>query len=109
MRVLFAGGGTGGHLIAGISAAEEIRMRFHNAEIMFCGTEKKFEEEYVVQQGFRFQKIHAKKWERSFKGIFVFLRMAILGVIESLFLQRKFKPDIVVGLGGYASFAPIIA
>lgn len=109
MRIIFAGGGTGGHLIAGISAAEEIRMRFHNAEIMFCGTEKKFEEEYVVQQGFRFQKIHAKKWERSFKGIFVFLRMAILGVIESLFLQRKFKPDIVVGLGGYASFAPIIA
>ncbi|MCF6149070.1 MAG: undecaprenyldiphospho-muramoylpentapeptide beta-N-acetylglucosaminyltransferase [Candidatus Kuenenia sp.] len=109
MRVLFAGGGTGGHLMAGISTAEEIRMRFQDAEIIFCGTEKKFEEEYVLQRGFQFQKIHARKWEKSFKGIFAFLRATFLGIIESFFLYRKFKPDIVVGLGGYASFAPIIA
>ncbi|MBM4054308.1 MAG: undecaprenyldiphospho-muramoylpentapeptide beta-N-acetylglucosaminyltransferase [Planctomycetes bacterium] len=109
MKILFAGGGTGGHLIAGISAAEEVRKRFRNADIMFCGTDKKFEEEYVLQRGFRFKKIHAKKWERSFKGVFAFLRTTFVGVIESLILHRKFKPDIVVGLGGYASFAPIIA
>jgi len=109
MKVIFAGGGTGGHLMVGLSVAEEIRSRFHEAEIIFFGTDKKFEKRCVEERGFLFRQMRAKKWEKSFKRILTFVGATFVGIIESLFAIRKFNPDIVVGLGGYASVAPIIA
>ncbi len=109
MRVVFAGGGTGGHLMVGLSIAEEVRMRFHQAEIVFFGTDKKFEKRCVEQRGFKFRQMHSRKWEKSCKGIFAFTGSMFAGIIESLIALKKMNPDIVVGLGGYASFAPIVA
>jgi UDP-N-acetylglucosamine--N-acetylmuramyl-(pentapeptide) pyrophosphoryl-undecaprenol N-acetylglucosamine transferase len=109
MKVIFAGGGTGGHLMAGLSTAEEIRSRFHEAEIIFFGTDKKFEKRCVEQKGFQYRQIRAKKWAKSCKHLFTFIGVTVTSIVESLFAMRKFNPDIVVGLGGYASVAPIIA
>ncbi len=109
MKIIFAGGGTGGHLMVGLSTAEEIRSRFHEAEIIFFGTDKRFEKRCVEQRGFQFRQIRARKWEKSWKHLFPFISTLFMGVIESLLAMRKFNPDIVVGLGGYASAAPIIA
>lgn len=109
MKIIFAGGGTGGHLMVGLSIAEEIRSRFHESEIIFFGTDKKFEKRCVEQRGFQFRQMRAKKWEKSFKRILTFVGVTFAGIIESLLAIRKFNPDIVVGLGGYASVAPIIA
>src|SRR4030066_686147 len=109
MKVAFAGGGTAGHLMVGLSTAEEIRSRFNEAEIIFFGTDKEFEKRCVERRGFRFRRMHAKKWGKSFKHLFTFIIATCISVIESLIVLRKFNPDIVVGLGGYASFAPIIA
>ncbi|NUO08591.1 MAG: undecaprenyldiphospho-muramoylpentapeptide beta-N-acetylglucosaminyltransferase [Candidatus Brocadia sp.] len=109
MKVIFAGGGTGGHLMVGLSIAEEIRSRFHEAEIIFFGTGKEFERRCVEQQGFQYRQIRAEKWEKAYKHIFTFIGVTFVGIIDSLFVIRKFNPDIVVGLGGYASVAPILA
>ncbi len=109
MKIIFAGGGTGGHLMVGLSIAEEIRSRFQESEIIFFGTDKKFEKRCVEQRGFQFRQMRAKKWEKSFKRILTFVGVTFAGIIESLLAIRKFNPDIVVGLGGYASVAPIIA
>ncbi len=109
MKIIFAGGGTGGHLMAGLSTAEEIQSRLQEAEIIFYGTDKKFEKRCVEQRGFQFRQIHARKWEKSWKHMFMFMSTLFVGVIESLLAMRRFNPDIVVGLGGYASAAPIIA
>ncbi|HHT9108491.1 MAG TPA: undecaprenyldiphospho-muramoylpentapeptide beta-N-acetylglucosaminyltransferase [Candidatus Wunengus sp. YC64] len=109
MKVAFAGGGTAGHLMVGLSTAEEIRSRFNEAEIIFFGTDKEFEKRCVEQRGFRFQRMPAKRWGKSFKQLFTFIIAICIGIVESLIALRKFNPDIVVGLGGYASFAPIIA
>ena len=109
MKVAFAGGGTAGHLMVGLSTAEEIRSRFNEAEIIFFGTDKKFEKRCVEQRGFQFQQMRARKWEKSYKGVFMFIVKMFISVIESILAIRKFNPDIVVGLGGYASVAPIIA
>ena len=109
MRVVFAGGGTGGHLMVGLSTAEEICARFRDSEIVFFGTDKKFERLCVEQRGFRFRQMRARKWEASYKRIVTFVGAMVAGIIESLCAMRKFNPDIVVGLGGYASVAPIIA
>lgn len=109
MKIVFAGGGTGGHLMAGLSTAEEIRSRFQDAEIIFYGTDKKFEKRCVEQRGFQFRQIHARKLEKSWKRILMFISTLFMGIIESLLAMRRFNPDVVVGLGGYASAAPIIA
>ncbi|MCF6157582.1 MAG: undecaprenyldiphospho-muramoylpentapeptide beta-N-acetylglucosaminyltransferase [wastewater metagenome] len=109
MKVIFAGGGTGGHLMVGLSTAEEIRSRFSDAEIIFFGTGKEFEKRCVEQRGFQFRHISARKWERSYKRIFTFIGVIFVGIIEALFEMRRCKPSIVIGLGGYASAAPLIA
>ncbi len=109
MRVVFAGGGTGGHLMVGLSTAEEIRSRFSDAEVVFFGTGKKLERRCVEQRGFQFREMHARKWESSFRRVFTFAVTLCMGVVESIIEMRKFHPDIVVGLGGYASVAPILA
>ncbi|MCF6154164.1 MAG: undecaprenyldiphospho-muramoylpentapeptide beta-N-acetylglucosaminyltransferase [Candidatus Brocadia sp.] len=108
MKVIFAGGGTGGHLMVGLSTAEEIHSRFHEAEIIFLGTDKKFEKRCVEQKGFQYRQIRAKKWGKSCKHIFPFIGTMFAGIVESFFVMRKCNPDIVVGLGGYASVAPVI-
>ncbi|HDZ14406.1 MAG TPA: UDP-N-acetylglucosamine--N-acetylmuramyl-(pentapeptide) pyrophosphoryl-undecaprenol N-acetylglucosamine transferase, partial [Pricia sp.] len=59
MKVIFAGGGTGGHLIAGLSIAEEITSRFPNAEVIFLGTNKKSESVYIEGRGYEFRQIKA--------------------------------------------------
>ena len=109
MKIAFAGGGTAGHLMVGLSTAEEIRSRFNEAEIIFLGTDKKFEKRCVERRGFLFRQMRARKWEKSYKGVFMFIVTTFISVIESILAIRKFNPDIVVGLGGYASVAPIIA
>jgi len=89
MKIAFAGGGTAGHLMVGLSTAEEIRSRFNEAEIIFFGTDKEFEKRCVEQRGFRFRQMHAKKWGKSFKHLFAFtiatLRFANL--IRTLWLD----------------------
>lgn len=109
MKIAFAGGGTAGHLMVGLSTAEEVRSRFNEAEIVFFGTDKKFEKRCVEQRGFHFQQMRARKWEKSYKGMIMFIVTTFIGIVESVIAVRRFKPDIVVGLGGYVSIAPIIA
>ncbi|MEP9411203.1 MAG: undecaprenyldiphospho-muramoylpentapeptide beta-N-acetylglucosaminyltransferase [Candidatus Brocadia sp.] len=109
MKVIFAGGGTGGHLMAGLSTAEEIHSRFRGAEIIFFGTDKEFEKRCVELKGFQYRQLRAKKWGKTCKYIFTFIGTTLASIVESLFVMRKFNPDIVIGLGGYASVAPVIA
>ncbi len=109
MKIIFAGGGTGGHLMVGLSTAEEIRSRYHEAEIVFFGSDKKFERRCVEQKGFQYRQVRSKKWGKSAKQILGCIGSTFLGIYDSLFLVRNFNPDMVVGLGGYASVAPVIA
>ncbi|MDR4508811.1 MAG: undecaprenyldiphospho-muramoylpentapeptide beta-N-acetylglucosaminyltransferase [Candidatus Brocadiaceae bacterium] len=109
MKIIFAGGGTGGHIIAGLNIAEEIKSRFQSAEIIFFGTNKEFEKRCVERKGFHFRKMKARKWEKSLKGMFTFICVTFTSFLVSLLAIRRYSPDMVVGLGGYASVAPMIA
>ena len=95
--------------MVGLSTAEEIRSRFHNAEIYFLGTDKSFEQRCVEQRGFQFQQIRSRPLSKSLMGKIQFVVTTFVGVFESLIAMKTIKPDVVVGLGGYASAAPIIA
>jgi UDP-N-acetylglucosamine--N-acetylmuramyl-(pentapeptide) pyrophosphoryl-undecaprenol N-acetylglucosamine transferase len=108
VRVLIAGGGTGGHLFPGIALAEEVVDRHPRNDAIFIGTDRGLEARVVPQNGFVFEAIKS----RGLKGMgFVKLLLGLLllplSFLSALSLLRKYKPDVVVGVGGYSS-GPVV-
>ncbi len=108
MRVLIAGGGTGGHLFPGIALAEEVVTRHPKNDVVFVGTDRGLEARVVPQNGFVFEAIKS----RGLKGMGVVkLLLGLLTLPLSFFsaisLLRKYRPDVVVGVGGYSS-GPVV-
>ncbi len=108
MKIVFAGGGTGGHLLAGLSIAQEISSRFPGARIIFFGTNRKKESGYIEKSSYEFKPIMACK-PTSFIRLPLFLFASLIGIIHSLISLVRIKPDIIVGLGGYGSVLPVVA
>lgn len=108
MKVIFAGGGTGGHLMAGLSIAQEISSRFPGAHIIFFGTNKKGESGYIGKSSYEFKQIEACKLT-SFIRLPLFVFVSLIGIIHSMINIVRIKPDIIVGLGGYGSALPVVA
>ena len=99
--VLLAGGGTGGHLFPGIALADEVVTRHPKNDVIFVGTDRGLEARVVPQNGFVFEAIKS----RGLKGMGVvkmFLGLMLLPVsfFSAIGLLRKYKPDVVVGVGG---------
>lgn len=103
-RVIISGGGTGGHIFPAVAIADELKRQFPDIEILFVGAEGKMEMEKVPQAGYKIiglpiaglqRKLTLKNFSLPFK------------IIKSIVLARKtlkeFKPEIAIGVGGYAS------
>ncbi len=106
--ILFAGGGTGGHLFPGIALAEEFRRRQPDINIVFAGTERGLEARVIPELGYPLAllEVHGLvgvKGMRRFKALVNFPK----AVIQALILLVRYRPVLVVGLGGYAS-APVL-
>ncbi|MCD7976862.1 MAG: undecaprenyldiphospho-muramoylpentapeptide beta-N-acetylglucosaminyltransferase [Tannerellaceae bacterium] len=103
-RIIISGGGTGGHIFPAISIANTIKKRFPDAEILFVGAEDRMEMERVPAAGYRIVGLPVSGFDRAHltRNVKVLVKLA-----KSLRLARKtireFKPDIAVGVGGYAS------
>ena len=103
-RVLFAGGGTGGHLFPAIAVAEQIKSMKPETEILFVGTRSKIEGEVIPKLGYRFKSIWIKGFSRKFNlENFLFPLKLFVAVVQSLIINMKFKPKVAVGSGGYVS------
>ncbi len=110
MKVLIAGGGTGGHLFPGIALAEEVVTRHHKNEVVFVGTERGLEARVVPQAGFPLEFIQATGLKG--KGPWQLLKGLLalpLAFFSSVRILLKHKPDVVVGVGGYASGPVVMA
>lgn len=104
MRVLIAAGGTGGHIYPGIAVAKEIMRRDASSEVRFVGTARGLETRLVPQAGFELLLIESG----GLKNVGFMARVRGLLVLPGSFfaarrLMREFRPDIVVGAGGYVS------
>jgi len=109
LRVLIAGGGTGGHVIPALAIARELRDAA-GAEVRFVGTARGLETRLVPEAGFPLELIHVGQ----LKNVSVATRLRTLmdlplGVGRCIGLLREFKPDVVVGVGGYASGPAMMA
>lgn len=103
LRVLIAGGGTGGHIIPALAVARELTQR-HSAEVLFVGTARGLETRLVPEAGFRVHLIEVG----PLKNVSLITRLRTFSdlprsVIECRRLIREFAPQVVFGIGGYAS------
>ena len=102
MRYLITGGGTGGHIYPALSIANEIKDRYKDAEILYVGTKEGLEAELVPREGFEFKTIRVKGMPRKFnRESFIAMKELLLGLKDSRRIIKEFKPDIVIGTGGY--------
>ena len=104
MRLLIAGGGTGGHLFPGIAVAEEFLARDPANEVLFVGTERGIEARAVPAAGYRLELISAAGIRG--KGGLSQIRgaaMMLYGYAQSRKILKEWRPEMVMGVGGYAS------
>ncbi|HEY0321172.1 MAG TPA: undecaprenyldiphospho-muramoylpentapeptide beta-N-acetylglucosaminyltransferase [Pyrinomonadaceae bacterium] len=104
MRVLIAAGGTGGHIYPGIAVAKEVMRRDDGSSVRFVGTARGLETRLVPQAGFELSLIESA----GLKNVGLMARVRGLLLLPKSFfaarrLIREFKPDIVIGAGGYVS------
>jgi UDP-N-acetylglucosamine--N-acetylmuramyl-(pentapeptide) pyrophosphoryl-undecaprenol N-acetylglucosamine transferase len=108
MKVLIAGGGTGGHLFPGIALAEEVVTRHHGNDVLFVGTAKGLEARVVPKAGFKLELIDTSGVKgRGLGGWIGGLLKLPRAIFQSMSILRRWAPDVVVGVGGYASF-PVV-
>ena len=101
-NILFAGGGTGGHLFPALAIADEIRKRNPKANLLFVGTKDKIEARIVPQRGFGFTTIWISGFHRGLRlQNLLFPVKIVVSLLQSFFLIKRFLPDVVVGTGGY--------
>lgn len=110
MKLVVAGGGTGGHLFPGIAVAEEFLARDKKNEALFVGTERGIEARILPRLGFRLAIISAtgirgKSGFSQIKG----LAMLLYGYAQARQILKEFRPDRVLGVGGYASGPVVLA
>ena len=103
-RLIISGGGTGGHIFPAISIANTFKRRFPDTEILFVGADNRMEMDKVPAAGYPIVGLPVSGFDRTH----LLNNIKVLGrLVKSLFLARKtirdFKPDMAVGVGGYAS------
>ncbi len=104
MKVLIAAGGTGGHIYPGIAVAKEILRRDSESEILFVGTARGLETKIVPDNGFQLSLINSAGLKNvGFVGKLKGLLILPKSFLEARRLIKDFKPDVVVGAGGYVS------
>lgn len=110
MKVVFAGGGTGGHVYPGITVARALLERDPGAKVVFVGTRKGLEADVVPREGFAFFTIEVAGFRRKLSPDVVLTAIrACKGFAQSLAILRRERPDVVVGTGGYVSGPVVVA
>ena len=109
LKVMIAGGGTGGHVVPALAIGRELRDK-HGAEVVYVGTARGIESRMVPEAGFRLELVRSGQ----LKNVSLATRLKTaadvpLGVLHCVRLMREFKPQVVVGVGGYASGPAMLA
>ncbi len=108
-RILFAAGGTGGHVYPAVAVANEVRRLSRESAIIFAGTRDRMEWEAVPKAGYEISPITAAGFQRKklMRNLGMPLK-TIRGFAQSVSLVRAFDPDVAVGTGGYVA-GPVLA
>ncbi|RRK11571.1 undecaprenyldiphospho-muramoylpentapeptide beta-N-acetylglucosaminyltransferase [Lactiplantibacillus garii] len=110
MRLMISGGGTGGHIYPALALIDALKAHDKHAEVLYVGTHRGLESRIVPERGIDFKTIKIQGFKRSlslqnFKTVYLFLK----SVVTARKYIKAFKPDVVVGTGGYVSGAVVFA
>jgi len=108
IKIIISGGGTGGHIFPAIAIAETLKKKVSDIDILFVGAKGKMEMEKVAAAGYRIEGLWISGLQRrlTLKNFSVPFKI-ISSLLRSNKILRNFKPDVVVGVGGYASWAVV--
>lgn len=107
-KFIITGGGTGGHLFPALAIAEGLKKNFTECEILFIGSRKGIENKVVPEKGFRLLTLPVLGWRRNkILTWFSFGFNLMIALYKSYHIIKDFKPDLVIGTGGYASFPAV--
>ena len=103
-KFIVSGGGTGGHIFPALSIADGLQNRFPECEILFVGAEGKMEMEKIPAAGYPIVGLPVAGFHRGeiFRNL-SFIPKLILSMLKAKRVVKSFKPDVVIGVGGYAS------
>ena len=102
MRIILAGGGTGGHIYPAITIAREFRRRDPQTKILFVGGRRGLEAELIPKEGFQLITLQLEGIPRRISlKVFTSLGLAGKGVWDTFRIMKEFRPDLVIGTGGY--------
>ncbi len=109
MRIIIAGGGTGGHVIPALAIAQQLKKQF-DAEVLFIGTSRGIETRLVPQAGFPLELIQVG----ALKNVSLMTRLKTMfdlprAIAASARMLTEFDPEVVIGVGGYASGPAMVA
>jgi UDP-N-acetylglucosamine--N-acetylmuramyl-(pentapeptide) pyrophosphoryl-undecaprenol N-acetylglucosamine transferase len=108
--IVIAGGGTGGHVYPGVAIADEVKRRNPDAKVAFIGTTRGLESKIVPKSGYELATINVSRLKgggvmTKLKGLF---RLPV-AMFQSWRILRRIRPDVVIGVGGYASGPALLA
>lgn len=104
MRVLLSGGGSGGHIYPALAIARGLLLADPKTELLYVGTNHGLERDIVPREHMPFQTIHARGLlVRGIRGKALGALTAVRGLVDAIRIIRHFRPDVVVGTGGYVS------
>lgn len=105
LKVIIAGGGTGGHIFPAVAIGHALKRMDTDTELLFVGAKGKMEMEKVPQEGFEIIGLDIAGFDRGnmLKNLTLPLKM-IKSYMQARNILKRFRPDVVVGVGGYASF-----
>ena len=112
LKVVFTGGGTGGHVYPNIAIYEAIKEKYPESSFLYLGTKRGAEKRVIqnIPQPIDFTHIYSRGLPQKIKSLqtLISLFVIFIGILKSFFVLRKFKPDIIIGSGGYVA-APVLA
>jgi len=103
-KVIISGGGTGGHIFPALSIADELRRKHPNVDILFVGAIGRMEMEKIPQAGYKIEGLNIAGLHRSLslKNLSFPIKL-VSSLLKAGKILDRFKPDVVIGVGGYAS------
>lgn len=109
MRYIISAGGTGGHIYPALSIINKIKEEDKNAKILYIGTTDRMEKDIVPNLGIDYLGIKMNGLTKNVKKIFGFLTNTFVGIKKCKKTMKKFKPDVVIGVGGYVTVPVVLA
>ena len=109
MKYIISAGGTGGHIYPALSIIDKIKEEDKQAEILYIGTTDRMEKDIVPNLGIEYYGIKMNGLGKSIKKICGFVFNTLTGIKKCKKIMKKFKPDVVIGVGGYITGPVVLA